>query len=91
MSESTGRLVGTVQNQTGVALPGVMVTVTGPTPGEHREVTEAEGRFDFRALLPGLYDVTAELEGFNPASQSNVRVQLSRTTTLTLTLEFGAP
>lgn len=61
--ETTGTLTGKLSDGQGLALPGVTVTITGPQ-GAKSFVTDAEGQFRAPFLVPGSYDVRAELEGF---------------------------
>jgi len=61
---------GTVYDQSQAVLPGVTVTATDPATGLVRTVvTDDEGRFNIAQLRPARYQVTAELPGFQTASQ----------------------
>ena len=55
----TGSIDGTVRDQTGAVMPGVTITVTGPSliGGPQVRVTEADGSFRFPVLPPGAYQV----------------------------------
>jgi hypothetical protein len=87
----TGTLTGTVADQSGAVLPGVTVTVTGESliGGARTAVTDENGVYRFPALAPGSYTVSAELSGFKPFSQENVRLQLGQTITVDAKLEIG--
>ena len=61
--ETTGTLTGKLTDAQGLAVPGATVTVTGPQ-GARSFVTDAEGLFRAPFLVPGAYDVRAELQGF---------------------------
>lgn len=74
----TGIIAGEVVDSTGVGLPGVEVTVTGPQ-GERTALTDVQGRFRFPTLELGTYQVTAELLGLE-ASATDVQVFLAKTT-----------
>jgi hypothetical protein len=68
-------LTGTVTDDQGGVLPGVTVTVRNADTGTVRTVvTEADGQYRVPALLPGPYDVTAELAGFNTVSASGINL-----------------
>src|SRR5829696_7835666 len=67
----TGTIRGTVQDQQGLAMPGVTVTATSPAlQGPRTAVTEAEGNYTLAALPAGQYTVTFELTGFTPVKQT---------------------
>jgi hypothetical protein len=56
---------GTITDESGGALPGVTVTVTNTATGRSQTlVSGEEGRYRAVALVPGPYEITAELEGF---------------------------
>src|SRR5262252_9959581 len=64
-AQTTGRIVGTIEDAQGAVLPGVTVTVTSPQlKGANTQVTDANGQFRFPTLPPGAYHVKAELAGF---------------------------
>jgi hypothetical protein len=84
----TGTVTGTVKDEQGGFLPGVVVTLTGKT-GARSTVTDAEGNYRFLAVDPGTYSVSAELSGFRSKRQDNVVVSLSRVADVPLTLAVG--
>ena len=66
--EQRGSIVGTIKDSSGAVLPGVSVTASGPAmPAGQTTVTDANGSYQFPALLPGVYTIKAELQGFQPA------------------------
>ncbi len=63
--ETESRIIGKVLDESGAALPGSTVTVTGADTGVARtEVAEADGSFVVTNLRPGRYDVVIELPSF---------------------------
>lgn len=76
---TTGRLRGTVQDNDGLPLPGVTVQISSDAliGGAQIAITDAEGKFMFNLLPPGMYQVEATLVGFQP-SAGEVRVNLDR-------------
>lgn len=63
--EGSGSLTGQVVDEDGVAVVGVKVTARNvPMGGERSVYTGAAGQFEFAALSPGIYDVSAESAGF---------------------------
>ena len=88
-AQTTGRVVGTIEDAQGAVLPGVTVTVTSPQlQGANTAVTDTNGQFRFPALPPGAYHVKAELSGFKPV-ESDVRVALDQTITLPLKMQIA--
>ena len=58
----TGEIAGVVVDATGGVLPGATVTLSG-VPGAPRQAqTDAEGRFAFTSLLPGVYSVRTVID-----------------------------
>src|SRR5579871_6623399 len=60
-----GRITGSVRDQSGGAMVGVMVSVTDADRGlERSAVTDAAGQYAFPGLLPGRKTIKAEAPGF---------------------------
>ena len=72
----------------GLAVPGATITVTGPQ-GAKNFVTDAEGGFSAPILVPGVYTVRAELQGFKAAEVQDVTVRLGQTSGLEVKMEVG--
>jgi len=53
-------------------LASISVLLTGPQPGttSQNEVSDAEGRFQFNRLSPGVYKLDVTVEGFKPWSST---------------------
>ena len=67
-AQATGTLTGSVLDQDSLVLPGVTVVATNTDTGATREsVTSGTGNYTIPALIPGPYEVRAELAGFDPA------------------------
>ena len=63
--QTTGTVTGRILDQQAAAIPGSTVTAKSPSTGFTRsEVSDAEGVYRLAALPVGLYEVTAELQGF---------------------------
>jgi len=70
-----------------VPLSGVAVAATNRDTGLNRHgVTDARGRALFQALPPGAYEVTAELPGFESATESEYVLRVGQTVHLRITL-----
>jgi outer membrane receptor protein involved in Fe transport len=84
---TTGSIEGTVTDPTGAAVAGVTVTLTRQGGRSATATTNDEGFFRIPALEPGQYTVAVEAEkGFAKFEQSNVPVNLSKTSTVTIQL-----
>src|SRR5436309_11533350 len=60
---ATATLGGSIRDETGAALPGVMLTIKSASTGTTRTVTtDAGGRYRIAALDPGEYEIRAELQ-----------------------------
>ena len=88
-SATRGNIGGTVVDSSGAVIPGAKVTANGPT-GSQTQLTNQEGNFLFRTLIPGTYSVKVEKENFKSAAASDVQVVINRTTALRMTLQAGA-
>jgi hypothetical protein len=87
---SSGRLAGTVLDNTGGVLPGVTVTVTNElTAQAQTTITSGSGAFLFPQLQPGLYTVTLSLTGFRTAEFREVDVNVGAERSLTARLDVG--
>jgi hypothetical protein len=66
-------LSGTVQDASEAYLPGVTITATNVDTGiETTTLTNSSGLFNFASLRPGTYTVSAELEGFQKNTRTDV-------------------
>src|SRR5687767_11086422 len=71
-----GSLTGDVTDATGAVLPGATVLATNVGTGVVKQtITDQRGGFVFSDLLPGVYDVSFELAGFNRIVQRAVRIE----------------
>src|SRR4051812_10253241 len=86
-----GSISGIVTDPSGAIVPGATVTIKSIQRNTSDTVTSgASGYYLKDRLLPGTYDVTAELQGFKTAVLSNIKVSVDTQTALNLKLEPGA-
>jgi hypothetical protein len=86
-----GSISGTIVDNSGGTLPGVTVTITSVERKTTDSVTTDEaGRFVKERLVPGQYEVKAEITGFKTALVPNVRVSVDTQTPVNFSLEVGA-
>jgi len=85
-----GSIAGTVADTTGAVIPGATVTITSlERQTADSVVTNAAGFFSKERLLPGRYEVKAELSGFKAAVVSTVRVGVDTQAKVDFALEVG--
>src|SRR5262245_11104098 len=88
--EQAGSLVGIVKDTSGAVLPGVTINVRSPqVVGVTSTTSDTEGRYRFPALPPGVYEVTAELQGFATFKQADVQLALGQVLKLDIALKLG--
>ncbi len=89
--QGTSEIRGRVIDSQSAAVPGVTVTVRNQDTGVFREtVSNPDGTYFVSGVIPGVYEVTAELQGFKKAQQRGVRLEVGKTATLDLTLQLGS-
>ena len=86
----TGAIAGIVVDATGGVLPGATVMLTGAAGGPTTTQTDAEGRFAFGGLSPGVYAVTVFLSGFGETTVDGVAVGGEPITIPPIALRLGA-
>src|SRR5260221_13145628 len=62
-------LVGFCKAKDGSGLPGVTVTIRDAAGHQQTEVTDVQGSFAFRMILPGQYTIRWELAGYGTATR----------------------
>ena len=88
--QGTSEIGGRVTDAQGGVLPGVAIVVTNEDTGTFREViTNEDGSYFVSQMIPGVYRVSARLEGFKGLERRGISVTVGVTTTLNLTLEVG--
>ena len=86
-----GAIQGTITDASKAVMPGVSVTVTNLDTGIARStVTNETGLYRVVSLDPGRYKVTAELQGFRPATQNDVILSVGATLGVNFALAPGA-
>src|SRR5437899_9435182 len=88
---TTGTISGTVTDESKAVLPGVTVVVRNTETGATRPlVTDERGGFRALNLPPGIYAVTAELQGFTQAKRDNLTLEIGRDVNADVALKIGA-
>ena len=86
-----GSISGIVTDPTGAVVPGATVTITSVERKTSDDVvTNESGIYLKERLLPGTYEVKAELQGFKSAVFPSIRVNVDTQTPLNIKFETGA-
>src|SRR5437773_2725473 len=88
---SNATLGGTVSDATGALIPGVTITATNAQTGiVVTAVSNETGAYQFAALQPGVYKVSADLPGFRTQIYSAVVLGISQQVRLNFALQVGS-
>jgi len=82
-AQPAGTLAGSLFDQTGGALVNVALDVRGPVVRDRE--SDAAGRFEFRDLPPGEYELEAALGGFESIRRA-IRIESGKTISVSLTM-----
>jgi hypothetical protein len=90
-AQTTGEIRGNVVDEDDLSIPGVEITLTGEAliGGSQSRTSNASGIFQFVQLPPGVYELIAEKDGFGTVGMSNIQVQVGRSATPTVPMEYG--
>jgi hypothetical protein len=83
------RVMGSVTDGSGGALPGVTVTISNPSTRSISVVTDSSGRYLTAWLPPGTYNLVFALSGFESRTVSGVRLEADQTAVLDLQLSLA--
>jgi hypothetical protein len=88
----SARLMGSVRDASGAALPGVTVKLTNEQTGAARLATaDASGHFVFGDVLPGRYTLEIQASGFKNHRQTGIEVSAGEVRSLgDIILQLGA-
>lgn len=89
-TSSTGVITGVVQNEKGEVVSNATVRAVNVGTNATREArTSDEGVYELTQLVPGMYRVEVEAQGFSKVIQSDVTVNVLQRTTVNATLKVG--
>src|SRR6266571_7271150 len=87
---SSGRILGTVTDQSGGVVSGATVTVTDTERGVTKTlVSNDAGEYNAPNLNPGAYKVRVEAKGFKTVERQNVVLEVGREVRVDLTVQPG--
>jgi hypothetical protein len=85
-----GSIVGTVTDPSGGAVIGAKVTITDINKGTKFETTTNEsGNYTQGQLIPGVYQVSIEAQGFQKIVSNNITVQVDQVSRFNTTMPVG--
>jgi hypothetical protein len=85
-----GTLSGNITDPSGALVPGAKVTLVDQQKGyQFATTSDNSGRYVFTTIPPGLYTVSAELEGFEKTVRTNVTLNVSENATANLGLKVA--
>jgi hypothetical protein len=88
---TSGDIVGTVTDPSGAIVPKVSVVAVEAARGtQYTAFTGPSGQYRLAGLLPAVYDVTAQVAGFQTLTQKGVVVSLGETSILDFSLKVAA-
>jgi hypothetical protein len=88
--QTTGEVVGRIVDQQSAAVPGATITARNPDTGFVRtEVSDAEGLYRLTALPVAIYDITAELQGFETITKKRIEVNVAQALAIDFTLKVA--
>jgi hypothetical protein len=88
--EQRGSIEGIVKDASGGVLPGVTVEAKAPGSGVLSSTTNESGSFRFPSVLPGTYEVSANLAGFKPVKVGDVEVRLGSVKSVEFNLQLAS-
>ena len=87
---TTGRILGTVSDQSGAGVAGAAVVITDVQRGTTRAVaTDDSGNYVAPQLQPGVYKVRAEAKGFKTVERPNIVVEVAQDVRVDISLPTG--
>lgn len=88
---NTGVILGAVTDPSGAAIPGAAVTITNEgTQISQGAVTDSTGNYVVPYLIPGMYKVTAEKEGFKTITRTGITLEVDQKARVDLAMQVGA-
>ena len=89
-STSTGTVAGSVTDPSGAVVTGATVTLTDTATNTPRTTTtNADGRYIFVDVNPGLYNMQVNKQGFATTKLTNQEVKVGASTTLNVSMQVG--
>src|SRR5947208_7586507 len=88
--EQRGSIEGVVKDSSGAVLPGVTVEARSAAGAVLSTTSDAVGKYRFPSVLPGTYEVSANLASFKPGKVSDVLIALGQIKTVDFSLQLAS-
>ena len=89
--QTFGQITGVVTDASGAVVVGATVTVTNPETNLTRSgTTNNAGNYTFPSLLPGTYNIKADMQGFQAENRSGVELQVQQVARIDFQLKVGS-
>src|ERR1700682_3362799 len=89
--QTFGQITGVVTDASGALVVGATVTVTNPETNLTRSgITNNAGNYTFPSLLPGTYNIKADMQGFQAESRTGVELQVQQVARIDFQLKVGS-
>ena len=86
----TSSFSGVVQDESGAVIPAASVVVKNRDTGISRNVTtDGSGRYHVPGLIPGIYEVQAQMTGFETGVRTGVQLTIGNEAVINMTLKIG--
>ncbi len=87
---TTGRITGTVTDQSGAAVPGATVTLKNTDTGISRTtLTQENGKYEALSLPAGSYEISASLSGFQTVVHKGIGLAVGQNAVVDFALQVG--
>ena len=88
---STGRILGTVTDESGGNVAGAIVTITDVARGVSQTLTtDSDGEYVASSVVPGTYIVRAEYKGFKTFERKNILIEVGKDVRIDTVLQTGS-
>src|ERR1019366_9677295 len=85
-----GTVSGILTDQSAAVVQGAKVTLLDEQKGYHFTATsDSSGRYLFVSIPPGMYSVSAEMQGFQKTVRTHIKLNVSENSTADLTLKIA--
>jgi len=90
-AQTAGQITGQVTDASDATVVGAIVTVTNPQTNVARKTTtNSAGDYTFPAIPPGVYNVKAEMQGFQVEIREGVELQVEQVARIDFHLQIGS-
>lgn len=91
LAQSTATVQGTVTDSKGAVLPNATVIVKNrSTSTERTTQTDSNGNYQVAALLPGVYSIEVQIQGFKTGLADQVTLEVAKTIVQNFQMDVGA-